>query len=358
MSPAPVSWVVTNWRLKLLSLLLALGLLAGVAFSENPPAFDSVPVRVEYANLPPDLVITNPTTTVYVPVAGLRESVQRYKASSAGVSIDLSHARGGRNQMYMATPRQDLSGLSFRQSSIPISLTIEPLATRLLDIEVRTKNKGPGIAIVSDKTYATCGNATDHCQVSVTGPASLVNKLKAYVDYDVLITTAASGSSPNQPIKFELGGHEIDLKKVQADPLLKWTPEVVTVLVTTQGGTQTKTVTVSPKVVGQQACGYQVALDLQPNQVTVSGPVDAVSRVTNVGLDPVTISGLTTSQRIVRNVLIATGVSADPAQVVVTVNVNQAFSCAAPTPAGVVVPAVTPSPSPSVSSSPSPRASP
>jgi YbbR domain-containing protein len=353
-----MGWVVTNWRLKLLSLVLALGLLAGVAFSENPPAFDSVPVRVEYTNLPPDLVITNPTTTVYVPVAGLRESVQRYKASSAGVSIDLSHARAGRNQQYVATPRQDVSGLSFRQSSIPIFLTIEPLVARQLDIEVRTKNKGPGIAIVPDKTYATCGNANDHCQVSVTGPASVVNALKAYVDYDVLITTAATGSSPNQPIKFELAGHQVDLRKILAEGLMKWTPEVVTVLVTTQGGTQTKTVTVSPKVVGQQACGYQVALDLQPNQVTVSGPVDAVSRVTNVGIDPVTISGLTTSQRIVRNVLIAAGVSADPAQVVVTVNVNQAFSCAAPTPAGNVVPAVTPSPSPTVGPTPTARPSP
>ncbi|HEY4026464.1 MAG TPA: CdaR family protein [Candidatus Dormibacteraeota bacterium] len=348
---------MTNWRLKMLSLVLAIGLLAGVSFSENPPVYDTVSVRVEYTNLPPDLVITNPTTSVQVPVVGFRDAVQGYKHSAAGVTIDLSQARAGADQHVMATPRQD-PGLTFPQGSVPLSLTIEPLTSRLLDIQVRTRNKGPGIAIVPDRTYATCGNASDRCQVLVNGPAGMVGKLKAFVDYDVPITTAATGSSPNQPIKFEVDGHEIDLKKVEADPQVKWTPDFVTVLVTTQGGSQTKTVAVNPRVVGQQACGYQIAVDPQPNQVTVSGPVDAVSQMKNVGLDPITISGLTSTQRIVRSVVTGNGVIAEPAQVVVNVNVSQSFSCAAPTPPGAVVPAVTPSPSPSVSVSPSPRTSP
>jgi YbbR domain-containing protein len=355
----PVGWIITNWRLKLLSLVLAVGLLGGVAFSENPPTFDTVSVRVDYRNLPPGLVVTNPTSSVGVPVAGLRGDVQRYKQSSAGVTIDLGHARAGPNQIYMARPRLDLPGLSFRQSSIPISLNIEPTAERQLDIEVRTANRAPGIAVVPERTYATCGNARDHCQVSVTGPASVVANLKAYADYDVPITTAATGSSPNQPIKFEEKGVPIDLNKSpRTIPPISWTPEMVTVLVTTQGGNQTKTVPISVKVQGTQACGYQIAsVDVVPNLVTVSGPVDAVSRITSVTMDPIVISGLNASERLVRTVITGSAaVSADPQQVAVNVNVAQVFSCSAPTPAGGVlpVPSATPTPiaSPSASRSP------
>jgi YbbR domain-containing protein len=358
----PLGWIVTNWRLKLLALVLAIGLLSGVAFSENPPTFDTVSVRVEYRNLPQDLVITNPTTGVEVPVAGFRNDVQRYKQSSAGVTIDLRDARAGANQTYVARPRLDLPGLTFRTASIPISLNIEPIETQKLDIEVRTKNRAPGIAVVPDKTYATCGNANDRCQVAVMGPASVVDNLKAFVDYDVPINTAVTGSSPNQPVKFEVRGEPFDLSKgPRTIPQISWAPEVVTVLVTTQGGSQTKTVPVSVRALGTQACGYQIAsVDVQPSMVTVNGPVDAVSRVSSVSMDPIVLSGLTSSQHLVKSVSSgSSSVSVDPQQVFVSVNVSQSFTCTAPTPAAGVLPAgPAPTPTPSPSPTPTPRVSP
>lgn len=352
-----MGWIVTNWRLKVLSLVLAVGLLGGVAFSENPPVFDTVAVRVDYHNLPPGLVVTNPTSSVDVPVAGFRSDVQRYKQSSEGVTIDLGRAQAGDHQAYMARPRLDFPGLTFRQSAIPIWLNIEPMDQRQLDIEVRTAKRAPGIAVVPDRTYATCGNANDHCQVSVSGPASVVANLKAYADYDVPITTAATGSSPNQPIKFEEKGTPVDLTRSHTIPPISWTPEVVTVLVTTQGGSQTKTVPVSVRVQGTQACGYQIAsVDVVPNLVTVNGPVDAVSRITSVSMDPIVISGLSASERLARNVVTgSSAVSADPPQVTVSVTVTQAFNCSAPTPAAGALPvpsAAPPAPSPSPSRSP------
>lgn len=351
MTDLPFGWIVTNWRLKLLSLVLAIGLLGGVAFSENPPTFGTVPVKVNYnLSQSTQVVVVNPTTTVDVPVAGFRNDVLRYQQTSAGVTIDLSRARPERNQVYLARPRMDVPGVTFRQSTIPILLDIESLVTRQLDIEVRTKNKAAGIAVIPDRTYATCGNANDRCQVSVTGPASVVDSLKAYVDYDVPITSASTGSSPNQPIKFEDNGRPINLNKTpQTIPQIKWTPEVVTVLVTTQGGSQMKTVPVSWRVQGTQACGYQIAaVDVQPSQITISGPVDAVSKMTSVSIDPISLSGLTASERLTRSVLTGSGlVSADPQQVFVNVSVNQAFNCAAPSPAaGVPAPTSTPPRSP------------
>jgi YbbR domain-containing protein len=347
---SPVGWIVTNWRLKALSLLLAVGLLGGVAFSENPPIFGSVPVKVTY-DLPPNLVVINPTTTVDVPVAGFRNDVQRYQETSAGVTIDLQKARPGRDQVYYAQPRQDLAGLTFRESAIPIKLDIETMVTRQFDIEVRAEKRSAGIAVVPDRTYATCGNANDHCQVSVTGPTSVLAGLRAFVNYDVPITTASTATSPNQPIKFEENGTPIDLNRSPATvPQIMWTPDNVTVLVTTQGGIQTKTVPVSPHLMGTQACGYQIAgVDVQPSQVTVSGPAEAVSRITSVSMDPISLTGLSSSQRYVRPVVTGLGVTADPPQVSVGVTLIPAFNCAAPSPAAsVLTPAASPLPTPTV----------
>jgi YbbR domain-containing protein len=344
----PVRWVVANWRLKLLSLLLAVGLLGGVAFSENPPVFGSVPVKVNYnLPLPTDVVVVNPPTFVEVPIAGFRSDVLRYEQTTAGVTVDLSHAQPGRNQVYLARPRTDIQGITFRQSPIPIVLDIEPLVPRQLGIEVRTTNKAAGIQVVPDQTFATCGNANDQCQVSITGPASVLANLKAYVQYDVPITTASTGSSPNQQVEFEENGHKVDLGKLPTIPSILWTPDVVTVQVTTQGGSQTKSVPVSVRVAGAQPCGYQISgVDVQPSQVTISGPAEAVSKIQFVNLDPVPLTGLTVAERFIRNVAPGPGVTADPQQVTVSVSGYQAFNCAAPSPVAGVQPVPTPSPTP------------
>lgn len=361
MNVGPIRWIVTNWRLKLLSLVLAVGLLGGVAFSENPPVLGSVPVKVLYKlPQPTDMVLVNPPTIVQVPVAGFRSDVLRYEQTTAGVTVDVSRAKPGTNQVYFARPRTDIQGLTFRQSAIPIVLDIEPLQTRQFDIEVRTTNKASGIEVVPDHTYATCGNANDHCQVSVTGPASVLSTLKAYVQYDVPITTASTGSSPNQQVRFEENGRKVDLGTTpQTVPQVLWTPDVVTVQVTTEGGTQTKSVPVSVHVSGTQPCGYQISgVDVQPAQVTITGPADAVSRIQFVNLDPIPLTALTAAQRFPRTVAPGPGVNADPPQVMVSVSGYQAFNCAAPTPVAGALPAPTASPSPTPTPTPKPSGTP
>jgi hypothetical protein len=158
---SPLSRIFVNWRLKLLALVLTVGLLGAVSFSENPPVFETVSVRVQYVHRPDGLVLISPPTSVDVPVAGLRDDVERYRQTAAGVTIDLSKARPGPRQTYWAAPRADVQGVTVRQTAIPVHFGIEPLVTRELGIEVRTPNKSPGLSVVASKTYATCGNPLD-----------------------------------------------------------------------------------------------------------------------------------------------------------------------------------------------------
>lgn len=337
MSGFPLNWITTNWRLKLLSLLLSLGLVGAVAFAGNPPVFDTASVRVQYLNPPPDLVLINPPTSIDVPVAGLRDAVTKYKATAAGVSIDLTNAKAGSNQAFAVTPKIDVPGVTARTAVSPIRLTIEPLATRQLDIEVRTPKAAPGVAVIQDKTFATCGNANDHCQVSVTAAADTVDNLKAYVDYDVPLTSANPVITPNEPIKFERNGRPVDLTKdVKTIPAPSWTPTSVTVQVATHGGSLTRTVGFGVRLTGAQACGYSITgVDVQPNvYANVTGPVDLVTKLTTLPLDPIDITGLTTNQTFPRRVLTGNNqIMSDTALVRVTVGVAQSFSCAAPSPA-------------------------
>ncbi len=357
MRGSPLGWIVVHWRLKLLALILTIGLLGAVAFSENPPELATVPVRVGFVNRPPDLVVMRPPSTIDVQVAGLQDEVERYRQSAAGVSIDLSRAHVGANQIFVAKPKTEGAGVTVRQPSIPISLTIEPTATRLLDIEVRTAKRSPGVAVIPEKTFATCGNSSDRCQVSVVGAASVLSDLKAYVDYDVSIAGANTQTSPNEPIKFEARGRPVDLgHDVRSLPAPSWTPTAVTVQVATQGGTLTRTVGVSVRVQGSQACGYVITgVDVQPAAfVTVTGPIDAVTRLSSVNLDStVNITGLAATTGFNRMVISGSSqMSVDPQSVRVVVSVAQQFSCTAPSPAGGPLPAVSPTPSPTPRPSP------
>jgi YbbR domain-containing protein len=345
-----LGWIVTNWRLKLLALLLAVGLLGAVAFSENPPAFENVQVRVQYVNLPANLVLTDYRDSVNVPVIGLRNAVDRYAQSAAGVSIDMSNAKPGSNQLYVAQPRVDTPGVSPQASSIPIRLSIERLETRQLDVEVRTPNRAPGIQVVPERTYASCGNASDRCLATVSAAQSLVDSLKAYVKYDVPITGANTQTSPNEPIQFEQNAHTIDLSKLKTIPRPSWTPNVVTVQVVAQGGNLTKTVGLTVKPTGTQACGYAiVGVDIQPTSfITVTGPSDSVAKMgPALTLDPVNISGIAATQHYSRQVPTPDQVNSSPLSVTVVVSVAQTFSCSAPSPVAAqpaLTPAATPTP--------------
>ena len=345
----PLHWVTTNWRLKLLSLVLSLGLVGAVAFSANPPTFDTASVRVQYVNLAPDLVLMNPPTSIDVPVAGLRDAVTKYKATPAGVSVNLTNAKPGPNQAFAVTPKIDVPGVTARSGVRPIRLTIDPLVTRQIDIEVQTPNVAPGVVVIPEKTYATCGNSNDHCQVTVSAGASIVNNLKAFVDYNVPLTSANPLISPNEPVKFESNGHPIDLNKAMSQPAPSWTPTKVTVQVATHGGSLTRTVGLGVRVTGAQACGYVITgVDVQPQDfVNVSGPIDQVAKLSTLPIDPIDVGGLTGSTTVTRRVTTPSNqITADLSTIRVTVGIGQAFSCAAssPTPA----PPAQPTPSPSL----------
>lgn len=340
-----MSWLVANWRLKLLAIVLAVGLLAAVAFSENPLTIQTVNVRVAYQFLPSNLVLTKYPTTVPIQVVGLADAVKRFSDSSAGATFDLSKAQPGPNQPFTARAEIAVPGVQAQQPSVSVVLSIERLTTSKIPITVLVPNVAAGYRVNGERTYAVCGNDAEPCQATITAPDSFFEGLTAIVRYQNPINAAGTQVVPNEPVIFQQNEKAIDLARVTALPHPAIAPTYVDVRIVVEGGSQSRTVALHANIAGTPACGYAITgVDLQPSfTAVVTGPTDAITRFpTSIDLPSVSVSGATST--VVANRPVPTGtdsVTVNPTQVRVTVGVQQSFSCAATTP----TPAV-PSPSP------------
>lgn len=337
-----LAWIVSHWRLKLLALVLAIGLLATAAFSQNPPQYTTIAEKVEYV-FPPqsNLAVIKPKTSVDVQVFGLRSAIQDYISSPAGVSVDLSGAKPGPNQHFYAHPKNAPAGLSFRSTRIPLTLDIERLRSEVLTVDVRAK-AATGVEVT--QKIATCGNDAQSCQVTVTGPPSLLQGLQAVVNYPVSVTSTSTIRLLNQKVVFEQNGKPIDLSQYSSQPSPSWNPSSVAVRIDAVGGSQTKQVPISYTLTGTPSCGYVVnRVDMSPAQmVTIQGAIDDVSSISQIALSPVDITGLAGSRSFTRSLPTGNGVTPQFTSVTVTVTTQQAFSCASASPKPSSAPTTSP----------------
>jgi YbbR domain-containing protein len=328
-----VSRIFANWRLKLLALLLAIGLLTAVAFSENPVEGRTVPVGVQYVNKPEGLVLVQPPARVSVSVVGLRDAVERVQSSAVGVTVDLAGAKAGPNQTFYGHTKVVGGGVSAQPDPVPLLLTIDSYQRVLLDINVALPDSPTGIRI--NNKVALCPGSKDPCKEPVSGPSGILDGLQAFVRYDTPITNSGSFDSPSQPVQFQKNGKPIDLRSINTSPVIAIEQPTVAVHIDAVGGTFARQVILNPRTVNSLPCGYQMGVDVAPATVSISGPIDQISKIGSLPLDPpINLANLTTPQSFART--IATGsdaIRADPPTVHVNVTVSQAFSCGAASPA-------------------------
>ncbi|MDQ6742444.1 MAG: hypothetical protein M3Z97_05980 [Candidatus Dormibacteraeota bacterium] len=323
----PLNWIVANWRLKLLALLLAVGLLMAVAFSENPVEARTVPVGVQYVNKPDALVLVQPPPKVNVSVFGLRDAVERVQSSAVGVTVDLAGAKAGPNQTFYGKIKVIGSGVTAQSDPVAVLLTIDTYERALLDIDVRVPDSAGGIKI--NNKVALCPGSRDPCKEPVSGPASTLEGLRAFVRYDTPISNAGSFDSPSQPVQFEKNGKVIDLRSINTSPVISIEQPTVAVHIDSAGGTQSKQVVIYAKVINQAPCGATVNIDVAPGSVNVFGPIDQISKVGSIGLDPpINLATLPGSEVLTRTVNTGfDGVRAEPSSAKVTVSLSQSAAC-------------------------------
>src|SRR5205823_6654257 len=210
---AEMSWILGNWRMKLLALALSIGLFAALAFSENPIQFATVDAKINYVNRPDNLVLLNQPTTTKVTISGLTQDV---KNATVRADVDLSKIKKG--SAFTLTPTARVFGNNVTpQSAQPITFGVDDLTTVQLDIDIRTPHVQQGWSV--KKVQPICGNAAQVCKVTFTGPSSLEDGLHAFVTVDGAIATN-SYDQLSSPVQFDQNGRVFDPAAQKALPLV------------------------------------------------------------------------------------------------------------------------------------------
>jgi YbbR domain-containing protein len=325
-----VSWIIDDWRLKLLALGLAVLMLGAVAFSQNPPSSITMKVGISYS-LPPGLILINPPKLTTVTVQGLADLVSAANFNNTVATADVSKAAStGPSVKVNLVGKSVINGLSVQAT--PISLNIDTRSVVQLAVIARIP-RGAAQGWQITKQEAQCADPPPPCTVTFDGPASWQENLKAYADYPVPVA-GSSNELPGVPVVWEQNGTPLDLT-IYTVPKVGLSIKTVTIHVEAKSGTTSRQVTLidAPPSNPPPTCYRVTNITIDPSAIVISGPSDAVPNITTITLPAVDLSSHTSdfAFRIAIPPLPA-GVTGSAATARVTYSISRNPNCAPPSP--------------------------
>jgi YbbR domain-containing protein len=322
-----LSWLLDDWKLKLLAAGLAVLMLGAVAFSQNPPTSRTIQVGIAYS-VPAGLILINPPTKTSVTVSGLADVVSAATSFNVATTADITKTSPGSNVRVNLVPKTVLTGVTVQTT--PIVLNIDQRAMVTLPVQVRTPaGTAPGWQIT--KMEARCPDAP--CSVSFDGPASLEANLKAYADFPVPV--AGSYDFPSQTVKLEQNGTPLDLPKLRANTILPASLDIntVNIHIEAKSGTSTRQVAVvdSPPSNPPPNCYRITDITVDPVTIILTGSPEALASVTRITLPAVDLSGRTSDATFRLTIPFPSGVTGSPTTAKVIYSISQNPNCPTPT---------------------------
>ena len=273
-----VWFVVHNWPLKLAAIGLATLLYGGLVLSQTTKDITvNVPIDLEHQSIEV-IVLSNPgavTRVSYVapPDLGLRIDSQTFRAS---VDLDGVVPTGDPVSLNVAVEAVDprIQVLDFEPREIV--LTIDRVATKTVPIRAVLGPIPSGLDAGDP--------VVEGAQAVVNGPQSVVDKV---TEVQARIAIDASGIDVNQLV---------DLLPVDSlgEPLapVDVEPAQVRVRVPVFTDRRSKTLPVTPTVVGTPAAGFEVAsIDVSPPVVSVEGDANDLAGLDRADTLPISVSG-------------------------------------------------------------------
>ena len=322
-----MSWITSDWRLKLLALGLAALMLGAVAFSQNPPTSKTLQVGIGY-KVPPSLILINPPTKATVTVTGLADLVSAASSSNVLTTADLTKASAGPDVTVNLVPKSVIPGVTVQTT--PVALNIDQRADIKLTVTVRTPRISQGWQVT--KQEARCPDSP--CIVTFDGPAGWEGKLKAYADFP----TSVDGSYdlPNQPVVLEESGAVIDLTKPAGFtvPQASLDNNSVNIHIEAKTGTASRQVVLvdSPPANPPPACYRITGISVNPPTVIITGLPDALSSITTITLPAIDLSRYTSNATFKVTILYPDGVTGSESTARVTYSIAQNPNCSSPSP--------------------------
>lgn len=297
-----------NLGYKILALAIALFCWVKVTSDRNPNIARPVEnVSVDYRGLRPDLVITDAPSNVTINVMGPQSDLRALEPSRIKVRVDLTAAKAGQQQIKTTVTLPPGLGDRVTPAPLTVPVEIERVKRRSQKIDISLKGVVP--------IGYTVGKATADPPIAVlSGRSSLVDEVRRLTV--VIDAGAAQAGEDYYPvIPLDADGKEIKNLTVE--------PGRASVKLQLVEAPATKTVIVSPTIVGQPAFPFKVAsVAVVPQTVIISGRPNALMRVSTVLTEKIDIANASAS--VVRTVALDTppGVDSGPSQrvrVIVTI---------------------------------------
>jgi hypothetical protein len=286
-----VNWVIEGWRLKLLAVGLSVLMLGAVAFSQNPPTFKTLTVTPIQYTIPPNLVVINPPTKTTVRVTGLADTIQAMTASSLVARFDLSKVSPGPAVKVNLVVTSLIANVAVQNPSVPVALNIDQRKSQTLTVQVRYPRVTEGWVVT--KAEARCPNSP--CVINFSGPASWETGLKAYADFAPPVEWD-SRDALNLVVDLEQNGAPLDQSTfVKTVPVSSLDLTTVAVHIEAKTGTTSKQVVLVDSPPSQPPpSGYRVtSITIDPIAVVISGKPDILSKIQNLILPALDLSGHT-----------------------------------------------------------------
>ena len=283
-----MSWITSDWRLKLLAVGLAVLMLGAVAFSQNPPTSITMKVGINYS-VPPGLILINPPKQTTVTVQGLADLVSAANAGNTAANADVSKATStGPNVKVNLVGSSVIHGLNVQAT--PITLNIDTRSVVQLQVVPRFPS-GVAQGWQITKQEAQCSGPPPPCTVTFDGPASWEDNLKAFADYPLPVAGSLN-DFPSAPVVLEQNGTSIDYLTANTVPKLRVDINTVSIHIEAKSGTTSRQVTLidAPPSNPPPTCYRVTSIAVDPNAIVISGPSDAVPNITTITLPAVDLS--------------------------------------------------------------------
>jgi YbbR domain-containing protein len=285
-----VSWIIESWRLKLLAVGLSVLMLGAVAFSQNPPTFQTLTVPIAYTGtVPPNLILINPPTKTNVRVTGLADTIASVSANSVTAAFDLSKATPGPRVKVNLIVKSLIFGVQVQNPTVPIALDIDLRVAVKLTVTVRTPRVSNGWQVT--KSDARCPNSP--CIVTFTGPLTWENNLNAYADFPNPVENS-SYDVLSQPVVLVQNGVTLDPTIVTVPTTTLDIPNVEIQVFAKTGTTSRQVVLIDSAPSHGPPTGYRVTnVTINPITVVISGAAEVLVKITTLSLPALDLSGHT-----------------------------------------------------------------
>jgi YbbR domain-containing protein len=285
-----LAFLVYNWPLKLAAVMLATLLYAGFVVSQNAQTLNvSVPISVQ--NQPPNAVLLSDPGSITQITYLTDGTASRPSAATLRAFVDLSNVDPNgetvRVPVQVEAAESGIEILEVVPNAIPVQL--DPFATRTVPVTVDQGDVPAGLDVRDPTVVPT--------EVEVSGPQSLV-RLVTEARARVLIEPEGLDVDRDVAlVPVDLSGDRV--------PRVEVTPQSARVTIRVFTDLASRSLPVNPTISGDPARGFRVtSVSVDPPIVSVEGDADAVRGLTDVGTDPISIAGATsTTEADVRLVL-------------------------------------------------------